>query len=469
MQKLLIVDDSAEIRQQLKWGLKKDYRLLQAQDAGEALKLFDEHEPDVVTLDLGLPPDVDGATEGLRCLQEMLCRKPNTKVIVLSGNEERENALKAISLGAYDFYRKPIELPELRIILQRAFQLAALEEENRRLVKSVPGEGQALSGIFGQCPQMEGVFTTIRKVASVDVPVLVLGESGTGKELVARAIHENSLRNNGPFVPINCGAIPETLLESELFGYEKGAFTGAQNQVKGKVEYAQGGTLFLDEIGEMPPTLQVKLLRFLQEKVIQRVGGREDIPLDVRVVAATNIDIRQAIADGSFREDLFYRIGVISIDLPPLRERGEDIFLLAHLFLRRYSSEFNRKVRGFSNRAMDSLRGHDWPGNVRELENKVKRAVVMTDQAFLEPGDLGFVEEPKETDSQESSVDGGGGGGLPDLSGLTLKEARGQVEKELLLCAMEKAKGNIMRAAEALGVSRPTFYDLMKKHGMQNG
>jgi two-component system NtrC family response regulator len=213
----------------------------------------------------------------------------------------------------------------------------------------------------------------------------------------------------------------------------------------------------------------VKLLRFLQEKVIQRVGGREDIPLDVRVVAATNIDIRQAIADGSFREDLFYRIGVISIDLPPLRERGEDIFLLAHLFLRRYSSEFNRKVRGFSNRAMDSLRGHDWPGNVRELENKVKRAVVMTDQAFLEPGDLGFVEEPKETDSQESSVDGGGGGGLPDLSGLTLKEARGQVEKELLLCAMEKAKGNIMRAAEALGVSRPTFYDLMKKHGMQNG
>jgi two-component system NtrC family response regulator len=467
VEKLLIVDDSPEICQQLKWGLKKDYRLLQANDAREALRLFSEHLPDVVTLDLGLPPDVDGATEGLRCLQEILTQKPTTKVVVLSGNEQRENALKAVSLGAYDFYRKPIELAELRIILQRAFHLAALEEENRRLIRSIPEERQGLSGIFGQCSPMEGIFTTIRKVASVDVPILVLGESGTGKELVARAIHGNSLRKDGPFVPINCGAIPETLLESELFGYEKGAFTGAHTQVRGKVEYAGGGTLFLDEIGEMPARLQVKLLRFLQEKVIQRVGGRQDIPLDVRVVAATNIDIGKAIAEGTFREDLYYRIGVISIELPPLRERGDDIFLLAHLFLRRFSNEFNKKVRGFSSPAMEALRGYGWPGNVRELENRIKRAVVLTDQAFLEPGDLGFAEETAVGIRSGNSADGWAGSGLSDLAGLTLREARGLVEKELLLLTLEKEAGNIVRAAETLGVSRPTFYDLMKKHGLQ--
>ncbi|MEZ4600305.1 MAG: PEP-CTERM-box response regulator transcription factor [Syntrophotaleaceae bacterium] len=467
MEKLLIVDDSPEIHQQLKWGLKKDYRLLLARDAGEALRLFNEHLPDVVTLDLGLPPDADGATEGLRCLQELLSQKPATKVIVLSGNEERANALKAVGLGAYDFYRKPIELPELKIILQRAFHLAALEEENRNLVKTVRGEEQCLSGIFGQCPRMEQIFTTIRKVASVDVPVLILGESGTGKELVARAIHENSLRKNGPFVPINCGAIPENLLESELFGHEKGAFTGAQSQVRGKVEYAEGGTLFLDEIGEMPPTLQVKLLRFLQEKVIQRVGGRQDLPLDVRVVAATNIDIQQAIADGAFREDLYYRIGVISIDLPPLRERGEDIFLLAHLFLRRFGSEFNRKVRGFSARAMEALRGYAWPGNVRELENKIKRAVVLTDQAFLEPGDLGFAEVTPEEGRPAGSAIVIEPVGISHLETLNLKEARNRVEKEILLLALEKEGGNIVRAADVLGVSRPTIYDLLKKHGLQ--
>lgn len=467
MEKLLIVDDSPEIHQQLKWGLKKDYRLLQAQDVTEALRLFKEHNPEVVTLDLGLPPDVDGATEGLRCLQEILSQAPGTKVIVLSGNEERENALKAIGLGAYDFYRKPIDLSELRVILQRAFHLAALEEENRRLIKTVQAEVQGFSGIFGQCQPMEEIFTTIRKVASVDVPVLVLGESGTGKELVARAIHEQSLRKKGPFVPINCGAIPENLLESELFGHEKGAFTGAQAQVKGKVEYAQGGTLFLDEIGEMPAILQVKLLRFLQEKVIQRVGGRQDIPLDVRVVAATNVDIQQSIASGAFREDLFYRIGVISIELPPLKDRGEDIFLLAHLFLRRYGHEFNRKVRGFSSRAMEMLRAYAWPGNVRELENKVKRAVVLTDLAFIEPCDLGFVEEAEVAAVGENVAGESACSGLSSLAGLNLKEARSQVEKELLMLALEKEQGNIVRAAECLGVSRPTLYDLLKKHGVQ--
>lgn len=469
MEKLLIVDDSLEIQKQLKWGLKKDYRLFHAKDVDEALGLFKEHHPDVVTLDLGLPPDADGAAEGLRCLQEILSIKPATKVIVLSGNEERENALKAVSLGAYDFYRKPIELSELKVILQRAFHLAELEAENRRLVKSVQGGSQGFSGIFGQCPQMEEIFSTTRKVASVDVPVLVLGESGTGKELVARAIHENSLRKEGPFVPINCGAIPENLLESELFGHEKGAFTGAQARVKGKVEYAQGGTLFLDELGEMPAVLQVKLLRFLQEKVIQRVGGREDIPLDVRVVAATNVDIQQSIASGTFREDLFYRIGVISMELPPLRERGEDIFLLAHLFLRRFSSELHRKVRGFSNKAMDALRSYEWPGNVRELENKVKRAVVLTDQVFIEPCDLGFEESGEDLPNPLMGEESGIGRGLASLAHLPLKEARSLLEKELLLTVLEREQGNILRAAEALGVSRPTFYDLMKKHGVQGG
>jgi|LGVF01.1.fsa_nt_gb two-component system NtrC family response regulator len=465
MEKLLIVDDSPEIHQQLKWGLKKDYRLLQAKDVEEALRLFKEHRPKVVTLDLGLPPDADGATEGLRGLKAILSEAPATKVIVLSGNEERENALKAVGFGAYDFYSKPIELAELKIILQRAFHLAALEEENRGLLQASRADQRSLSGIFGQCTKMEEVFATIRKVSSVDVPVLILGESGTGKELVARALHDKSLRKDGPFVPINCGAIPENLLESELFGHEKGAFTGAQSLVKGKIEYAQGGTLFLDEIGEMPPALQVKLLRFLQERIIQRVGGRQDIEVDVRVVAATNIDIQQAIQQGTFREDLFYRIGVINIDLPPLRDREEDIFLLAHLFLHRYSGEFGKKVRGIGQDAMEALRGYDWPGNVRELENKLKRAVVMADQPFLEPADLGFVN----TLATEHSAEATSGGMVLDYMGLTLKEARQRLEKKLVLVAMENEEGNIVRSAEVLGVSRPTLYDLLKKHGLQGG
>ena len=345
MEKLLIVDDSSEICKQLKWGLNKDYDVLLAEDVAGALKLFGKHAPKVVTLDLGLPPDVDGATEGLRCLEQILRRQPDTKVVVLSGNEERNNALKAVQLGAYDFYRKPIDLAELKIILQRAFQLAALETENRRLQTTAASE---LNGILGQCPQMEEVFTTIRKIATADIPVLILGENGTGKELVAKAIHAQSLRNKGDLIPINCGAIPENLLEAELFGHEKGAFTGAVGQVRGKVEYAHEGTLFLDEIGELPLALQVKLLRFLQEKTIQRVGGRDEIVVDSRIVAATNVDIEEAIQQGAFREDLYYRIGVITINLPPLRERGDDICLLANFFLNRYVSEFSKKIKGYS-------------------------------------------------------------------------------------------------------------------------
>jgi len=472
LKKLLIVDDSPEIRKQLKWGFGKEYRVLLAESVDEALKLFEHHTPDVVTLDLGLPPDIDGASEGLRCLQIMLRSQPSTKVIVLSGNEEHTNALTAVDMGAYDYYHKPIDLDELKIILARAFHLAGLEEENRRLqVSASHDKVNGYSGIFGQCPQMQQVFAMIKKVASIDVPILILGESGTGKEVVARAIHDRGIRKNGNVIAINCGAIPESLLESELFGHEKGAFTGAQSRVQGKVEYAEGGTLFLDEIGEMAPLLQVKLLRFLQEKVIQRVGGREDIAVDTRIVAATNVDIQKSIKAGKFREDLYYRIGVITIELPPLRERGEDIELLANIFLRRFGREFGQKVRGYSEVALKWLMTYDWPGNVRELENKIKRAVVMAESPIIKASDLGFEEKQELVESSCSSGEerpSGAADMVNELSfaGMTLKDARQQVEKKLLKQAMERSQGNILKAAEELDVSRPTFYDLLKKHGL---
>ncbi len=472
MKKLLIVDDSREIRKQLKWGLGKSYRVLLAESVDEALQLFTLHSPEVVTLDLGLPPDIDGASEGLRCLQIILQKQPKTKVIVLSGNEEHANALAAVDMGAYDYYHKPIDLDELKIILSRAFHLAGLEEENRRLQNSADQDKKnSYSGIFGQCPRMQQVFAMIKKVASIDVPILILGESGTGKEVVAKAIHARGIRKDSRFVAINCGAIPESLLESELFGHEKGAFTGAQNRVLGKVEYAEGGTLFMDEIGEMAPLLQVKLLRFLQEKVIQRVGGREDIAVDTRIVAATNVDIQKSISDGKFREDLYYRIGVITIELPPLRERGEDIELLANIFLRRFGQEFGKKVRGFSTTARTWLKTYDWPGNVRELENKIKRAVVMTEGSIVGAGDLGFEECSEALDSDQVGEnshhqDALDIGGQFSFVGMTLKEARFQIDSILLQQAIERSEGNILKAAEELAVSRPTFYDLLKKHGL---
>ncbi|MCD6187986.1 MAG: PEP-CTERM-box response regulator transcription factor [Desulfuromusa sp.] len=472
MKKLLIVDDSREIRKQLKWGLGKSYRVLLAESVDEAIQLFTLHSPEVVTLDLGLPPDIDGATEGLRCLQIILQERPETKVIVLSGNEDHANALAAVNMGAYDYYHKPMDMDELKIILSRAFQLAGLEEENRRLQSSADQDKKnGYSGIFGQCPQMQQVFAMIKKVASIDVPILILGESGTGKEVVAKAIHARGIRKDGSFVAINCGAIPESLLESELFGHEKGAFTGAQNRVQGKVEYAEGGTLFLDEIGEMATLLQVKLLRFLQEKVIQRVGGREDIPVDTRIVTATNVDIQESIKTGKFREDLYYRIGVITINLPPLRERGEDIELLANIFLRRFGQEFGKKVRGFSTAARTWLKTYDWPGNVRELENKVKRAVVMTESSIVDACDLGFEESPATSDSDQvggnsNPQDAPDIGGQSSFAGMTLKEARFKIDSILLQQAIERSEGNILKAAEELAVSRPTFYDLLKKHGL---
>ena len=467
MEKLLIVDDSSEIRKQLKWGLGKDYRVLLGESVDEAISLFEQHQPAVVTLDLGLPPDIDGASEGLRCLQLILQKYPETKVIVLSGNEDHQNALAAVEMGAYDFYHKPIDLAELKIILSRAFHVSALEQENRRLQEANSQRDKGFSGIFGQCPQMQKVFATIKKVSSINVPVLILGESGTGKEVVAQAIHRQGVRGERNFVAINCGAIPESLLESELFGHEKGAFTGAQSRVLGKVEFAEGGTLFLDEIGEMPTLLQVKLLRFLQEKVIQRVGGREDIAVDTRIIAATNIDIEQSIRKGDFREDLFYRIGVIAIDLPPLRDRGEDIELLANVFLQRFSQEFGKKVRGFSSTAIKWLYDYDWPGNVRELENKIKRAIVMAENPIVEPWDLGFIEkEEVEPVGTEGPATGFGLAEAFPVEEMTLKEARYQVEHRLLQATLEKTQGNIQKSAELLGVSRPTFYDLLKKHGL---
>lgn len=475
MEKLLIVDDNSEIRKQLKWGLGKEYKLLLAEAGDEALKLFRRHRPAVVTLDLGLPPDLDGATEGFRCLEAMLAEEARTKIIVLSGNDERTNVLRAIELGAYDFYQKPIDLAELRVILKRAFNLAAIEAENRRLQGVLAAEGDGMSGMLGQCPQMLEVFATIRKIATADVPVLVLGESGTGKELVGRALHSRSLRRERAFIPINCGAIPESLLESELFGHEKGAFTGAQGQVRGKIEYAHGGTLFLDEIGEMPAPLQVKLLRFLQDKMIQRVGGREDIEVDARIIAATNIDIKRAIAEEKFREDLYYRIGVVTIVLPPLRDRGDDLLLLGQYFLKRSCAEFGRRVRGFSPAAVTAMREYDWPGNVRELENKVKRAVLMSDGVLVEAWDLGLRPAPAQVEtsllaeSRKAGVvvkKGESSDKVYSLAGLKLKEARLMVEKMLLLAVVEKHEGNVVAMARELGVSRPTLYDLMKRHGL---
>jgi two-component system NtrC family response regulator len=453
MDMILVVDDNEDIRKQLKWGLGKEYEVSFAEDGKEAINLFKKNKPKVVTLDLGLPPHADGAEEGLRCLEEILRIAPATKVIVITGNEERNSALRAVQIGAYDFYQKPIDVNELKIVIKRAFHIRAIEDENCRLMNALEQNTTQFGGMVGQCPQMEQIFSTIRKVASSDVPVFVTGESGTGKELVARAVHAMSLRKERPFIPLNCGAIPENLLESELFGYEKGAFTGAHSRVQGKVEYAHSGTLFLDEIGELPANLQVKLLRFLQEKVIQRVGGRDDIVVDTRVVSATNIDIEKAIREGTFREDLYYRTAVINLHLPPLRERGSDIMLLANLFLRRFSEGLNRKVKGFSTAAIEQLQSYEWPGNVRELENRIQRAVIMSDSPLVEPSALGF-----------------GGTALPYKSPtaekMTLKEARDRVEKDMIVSVINQQGGNIAKASETLGVSRPTLYDLMRKHNL---
>jgi len=452
VEKLLIVDDNSDIRQQLKWGLGDEYAVHLAGDINSALSLFKKVQPGVVLLDLGLPPHEHTSDEGFRGLAEMLVLNPHAKIIMLTGNSERANALKAIQLGAYDFYPKPPVLSDLKVIIGRAFHLANIEDQNRTLQKSIEMKSANCGGIIGQCAAMQSVFATIKKVASSDASILVTGESGTGKELVAQAIHEAGCRKGGALIAINCGAIPDNLLESELFGYEKGSFTGAHATVQGKLQYAHRGTLFLDEIGELPFNLQVKLLRFLQEGVIQRVGGREDITVDTRTVCATNVDIAKAITDGLFREDLYYRISVITINLPPLRERGEDILLLANYFLRKFNDEHKKKVRRFSAVSVNYLRNYPWPGNVRELQNRVQRAIIMSEDAVIEPEDLGFTAEISAAPVLE----------LP----ATLREVRDKVERELIAVAIDRQHGNIMKAADELGVSRPTLYDLMKKHNL---
>ena len=454
MEKLIIVEDREEIRNQLRWGLAKEYEVFMAANRLEALTLFKKHSPRVMTLDLGLPPDEDGATEGFRCLDEILEKAPTTKIIMITGNEERENALKSVENGAYDYYCKPVDISVLKVILERAFNRAALEKENLRIISNKENNCNSPGGILGKSPGMLEVFSSIHKVAPSDAAVLITGESGTGKELVAKAIHGLSSRKNGAFIAINCGAIPENLIESELFGYEKGAFSGAHSRVQGKVEYANKGTLFLDEIGELPLHLQVKLLRFLQEKNMQRVGGREDIAVDARIIAATNRNITKEAEEGRFREDLYYRISVIQINLPPLRERGNDIMLLANLFLKRFASEFNKKVKGFSSNSLKLLESYEWPGNVRELENRIQRAVIMSDSPVVEPESLDFSVRSTTKDK------------LLTFSKLTLRDAREMVEREMILLAIETKQNNMAKAAEALGISRPTLYDLVKKHSL---
>lgn len=455
-EKLLIVDDNEDIRSQMKWGLNNDYEVYLAGKCEEALSVFLKHQHKVVILDLGLPPHEDETEEGFRCLDEILKVHPLTKIIIVTGKEERENALEAIQKGAYDFYQKPIDLKELKITIKRAFHLYDIEEENCRLRKKVlEFKGAGINGLLGESPGMNQVFSTIRKVASSEASVLIMGESGTGKELVARAIHSMSLRKEKPFIPINCGAIPENLLESELFGYEKGAFTGAYTKTYGKLEYANKGTLFLDEIGELPALLQVKLLRFLQEKTIQRVGGRENIFVDARIITATNKDLSKEIKEGTFREDLFYRIGVITITLPPLRERGDDIMLLSNFFLQRFKKEFSKKIQGFDPVALEILKSYHWPGNVRELENRIQRAVLMSDSTNLKPKDLGFGKTDKPVQFA-----------LNTYNNMSLKETKERIEKDIITIVMEKHNGHISRVAEELDISRATLYNLLKKYNI---
>ena len=443
---LLIVEDDEGLQRQLKWAYE-GYEVVLAGDRASALDALRLHEPAVVTLDLGLPPDPDGTTEGFETLSEILRLKPDTKVIVASGHGARESALKAIGLGAYDFYRKPVDIDELGLIVARAFHVHDIESENRRLEQN--GGGQVLGSIISGAPEMMKVAKTIERVASADVSVMLLGASGTGKELLARAVHEKSGRK-GEFVAINCAAIPETLLEAELFGYERGAFTGAVKSNVGKIEMAQGGTLFLDEVGDIPLPLQVKLLRFLQERVIERIGGRQPIAVDTRIVCATHQDLEAMIAEGRFREDLYYRLAEIVVKIPSLAERPGDAVLLARHFVNRFGKELNTKVQSLSADALAAIDGYPWPGNVRELENRIKRAVIMADGKSVSAEDLDL---PGSADQGE----------LP----INLRAARETADRRAIRQALSRTENNISGAAKLLGISRPTLYDLIKQYQLQ--
>ncbi len=445
--KLLIIEDDPGLQSQLRWCFE-GYEVVTASDRETALAQVRHHEPPVVTLDLGLPPDPANVSEGLATLETILVLAPATKVIVVTGNDDRDNALRAVALGAYDFYQKPVDADILKLIVDRAYNLYELEQENRKLAQQQTG-GSLLQGVIAVNPVMLNLCRTIEKIAPTNVSVLLLGESGTGKELLARALHQLSPRGQGNFVAINCAAIPDTLLESELFGYEKGAFTGAIKQTKGKIEYADGGTFLLDEVGDLPASLQAKLLRFLQERVIERIGGRETIPVDVRVVCATHRDLQVLISEGLFREDLYYRISEITIQIPPLRERPEDIVVLARTLLDSYSRKLKRPLRGFNKDAIFALESYGWPGNVRELENKIKRAVVMSESNQITAGDL----ELEDVATHAAPLD--------------LRQVRELAERQALSKALNYAAGNLSQAAGLLGITRPTLYALLNKYRMK--
>ena len=446
--KLLIVEDDAGLQAQLKWAYP-DFSVIIAGDRASALAALRAEEPAVVTLDLGLPPDPDGTSEGFAALDEIMALKPDTKVIVASGHGARESALQAIARGAYDFYQKPVDIETLGLIVQRAYRLHQIEAENRQLASKSDHGNQVLGRLITGAPEMVKVARTIERVANTNVSVMLLGASGTGKELLARGLHEASDRAGGAFVAINCAAIPENLLESELFGHEKGAFTGAVKTTEGKIEQAQGGTLFLDEVGDIPLPLQVKLLRFLQERVIERIGSRKSIPVDTRIVCATHQDLEAMIAAGSFREDLFYRLAEIVIKIPSLAERPGDAGLLAKAFLARFAREMNPQVKGFAADALAAIDAWHWPGNVRELENRVKRAVIMTDGKLVGAADLDLADKELEDDDV-----------------LNLKSAREAADRRVIRHALARCEGNISNTAKLLGISRPTLYDLLKQYDL---
>ena len=442
---LLVVEDDEGLQRQLKWAYE-GYEIVCAGDRQAAIDALRAHEPAVVTLDLGLPPDPDGTDEGFATLAEILRLKPDTKVIVATGHGARESATRAVAMGAYDFYKKPVDIDDLGLIVARAFHLHEIETENRRL--ETGSSATVLGSIITAAPEMLKVARTIERVASADVSVMLLGASGTGKELLARAVHEASGRK-GEFIAINCAAIPENLLEAELFGYERGAFTGAVKSNIGKIELAQAGTLFLDEVGDIPLPLQVKLLRFLQERVIERIGGRQPIAVDTRIVCATHQDLEAMIADGRFREDLYYRLAEIVVKIPSLAERSGDAVLLARHFVNRFARELNASVQLLSPDAVDAVDAYNWPGNVRELENRIKRAVIMADGKAITAGDL---------DLQTGVVPS------DDVLPINLRAAREVADRKAIRQAMSRTENNISGAAKLLGISRPTLYDLLKQY-----
>ncbi|MBL8357171.1 MAG: PEP-CTERM-box response regulator transcription factor [Delftia acidovorans] len=444
---LLIVEDDPALATQLRWSFDK-FEAMTAGDAESALALLRRHEPAVVTMDLGLPPDPDSTSEGFRLLEQILSVAPDTKVIVLTGQNDQANALRAIALGAYDFFAKPFEPDLLGLTIERAFRLHDLQQENRRL--QAMRQPDAMAGLITRDPEMLRICRTIEKVAPTNATVLLLGESGTGKELLARGLHEASPRRAERFVAINCAAIPENLLESELFGYEKGAFTGASKTTPGKIETAHRGTLMLDEIGDLPLPLQSKLLRFLQERVIERIGGRSEIPVDVRIVCATHQDLMALVKAGRYREDLYYRLAEIVVKIPPLRDRTGDTALLAHALVKRFAAEQNRHSLVLGEDAVRAIEAHAWPGNVRELENCIKRAVIMADGNQIDRDAIGLP-----------------GDGEGNLTELNLRKVREEAERRAVIAALARLNGNVAKAADILGVSRPTLYDLMHRFGLK--